>query len=427
MSGTSSEQWATLLRGLGSSASVEQAVSFALERPDFAEEMLAATVFHLMVMCQPKPVQRRPAGTGSWRPPAARDAPCLAAQLFSPIHSLRPVSQERKADSRVRILAVVDGICTRAAAAPAAAETGETSCESGRPAFIKALCSYLPRMLEALLDSGAARGSAQAVPCARDKGVHGRVRNILARWEKKGIFAVEELLRPRELLEAAESAARVASAGRRDAGAACAATGPTVGVASCAAVGPTRSSSRRASGPGCGPQGGAAASVAASGGESEGHISLPPTPVEPPKGERESGSSAPAPPATPAVPVPAAAEAGAARFKKMVEAERAENKRKKIEARLRPEGETTEQESAAAWEAMPSPRDDEIFVLQVLATPYGSCYELAPYWSLSKVPSAHAHTPWPGSSPMPPCPQPAHPAVHTLHTLVISAPRAGDP
>jgi hypothetical protein len=150
-------------------------------------------------------------------------------------------------------------------------------------------------------------------------------------------------------------------------------------------------------------------------------VSLPPTPTEPidvPKVEHAENGSSEAQAATvaPSVAVPSAAEeqAGAARFKKLVEAERAESKRKKIEARLRPEGETTEQESAAAWEAMPSPREDEVFVLQLLASPYGSCYELAPYWSLSKVP-AHALYPHEFShvlSPIPARPpQPTHPQI----------------
>ena len=302
----------------------------------------------------------------------------------------------------MRILNVIDGICTRAAAAPAAAPSepaaGSSSAEPAGRMIVRVLGSYLPRMLEALLQS-AGGGTGAAV---QNNGMPVRVRKMLARWEKKSIFLASELARPRELLEAAEAvvATSRAATAATDAAAAAAAAVAVAAAQALASAAATRSSRRHSSGrSGAGGDEGSAAAGVASGDESDG-ISLPPTPNESRKSEEAQASNgyaahaaAAAAAATPAMvtvtaPTPASlveGQANAARFKKLVEAERAEKKRKKIEARLRPEGETQDEESASAWDSLRAPAEGEVFVLQVLASPYGSCYEFAPYWSLSQV------------------------------------------
>ena len=61
--------------------------------------------------------------------------------------------------------------------------------------------------------------------------------------------------------------------------------------------------------------------------------------------------------------------------------QRAENKRLRIEARLRPACWDLQQEFAADWKAMPAMAEGaQAFLMHAVALPYGSSVSLPPYW-----------------------------------------------
>ena len=65
----------------------------------------------------------------------------------------------------------------------------------------------------------------------------------------------------------------------------------------------------------------------------------------------------------------------------MPQVQRAENKRQRIEARLRPACWDLQQEFAADWNAMPAMAEGvQAFLMHAVALPYGSSVSLPPYW-----------------------------------------------
>lgn len=66
-------------------------------------------------------------------------------------------------------------------------------------------------------------------------------------------------------------------------------------------------------------------------------------------------------------------------FMEAIEANRAVNKRLKIEARLRPRVLSTEEEFETEWQALASPREDEVFAVQAAALPFGNSAKFSPY------------------------------------------------
>mmetsp|Transcript_22066 Transcript_22066/g.70467 ORF Transcript_22066/g.70467 Transcript_22066/m.70467 type:complete len:459 (-) Transcript_22066:878-2254(-) len=358
-------KWALLLRQLGTTSSMEEAVVFAVENPGKADEFVAAAVSWMRV----------------------------------------------NAGLRMRILMAIDQICARASAAPSADASGS------RPAFVNAVRAYMTLMFKALL--------LRDGPTQPPADMTVRVRKLLQKWEKRGTFSAAELGDARSLLDAAEGTAPVTAQptdrGARheeEAGIRPGSSGGDISARGGRIAGGGSGGGGRSGGRGGGGGGGANSSGSGGGrsgpsrgstheggatgrgggdsphGEparSVGRVSLPPTPPG-------AVSEAPAPvagstaadggaaPARREARKPASADesTAAARFKKAVETERAENKRKKIEARLRPPGETPDEEAVAAWEAMRPPARGEIFVLEVVASPFGSCYEFEPYWPLAR-------------------------------------------
>ncbi len=220
--------------------------------------------------------------------------------------------------------------------------------------------------LKFIVQSALGTNTSSALASAADHDVATLAAKLLDHFEAKGIFGADELAAPRKLLPASPAgdggALRGASAGAVD------------GASASAAAGSASRSQRKRDG---------ARSPAGAGGSRRndaGDLSLPPTP------DSRDGSVEPTAPGRTASGAAASGHASsahtAAHFKDVVEAHRADCKRAKIEARLRPGGETAAQECSAYWDALPEPSRHHVFIWQAAAAPYGQSYGTPVYWSL---------------------------------------------
>jgi len=76
-----------------------------------------------------------------------------------------------------------------------------------------------------------------------------------------------------------------------------------------------------------------------------------------------------------------APQSAASAFMEAIEVNRAASKRLKIERRLRPHVFNDFEEFVTEWDAMPSPREDETFVIEASALPFGHSLQQRPYLS----------------------------------------------
>ena len=74
-------------------------------------------------------------------------------------------------------------------------------------------------------------------------------------------------------------------------------------------------------------------------------------------------------------------QSAASAFMEAIEVNRAASKRLKIEGRLRPRVYNDLEEFETEWDAMPSPREDETFVVEAAALPFGHSLQQRPYLS----------------------------------------------